>query len=425
MKNQFKGFYSPSTHNYKSMWESDKTLFVFDTNVLLNLYAYTKDTRKDFFKIMDKVSDRIWLPYHVGLEYQKNRLSIIKIEKSIFNQINKYIENIEKVSSLEKIKELKLHQRFPELESETENMVKKIHDTLKIYKKEVVSVNKLQPDVRSHDKIRTVIDTLFEEKVGEKPENQEWLDKLYKEGEKRYSNKFPPGYEDEKEKKDHKSFSYDGLNYIPMYGDLIIWKQIIEKAENSEYENLIFITDDVKEDWWYIIDSNGTKRIGARAELREEICNQTDINNFEILNTTMFLEDGNKFLDTTITSDSINETKKKFENERDKYRTISEIADRYTELEKYISKTSSLDEYQKSLKKDLDNIYDSDIYQKLFKDLYDLNVNNSYSIDEDYLKSLKDFYNIKVNNSYSIDEDYLKKLQELGKAFKDKKKKDD
>jgi len=68
MKELFKGFYTPSEKDIKKSWSDEKTLFVFDTNVLLNLYRYTEATRDDFFQIIDSISEKIWLPYHVGLE---------------------------------------------------------------------------------------------------------------------------------------------------------------------------------------------------------------------------------------------------------------------------------------------------------------------------------------------------------------------
>ena len=114
MKEIFNGFYTPSDKTIKKCWSDKKTLFIFDTNVLLNLYSYTAETRDDFFHIIEKISSKIWLPYHVGLEYQRNRLNIIKNEKKIFNDINIYLENIENNLETNKLQELKLKQRLPD-----------------------------------------------------------------------------------------------------------------------------------------------------------------------------------------------------------------------------------------------------------------------------------------------------------------------
>lgn len=51
-----------------------------------------------------------------------------------------------------------------------------------------------------------------------------------------------------------------------LYGDLIVWKQVIQKSKKDKI-NIILVTDDLKEDWWLKI--NG-KTIGPRFELIKE-----------------------------------------------------------------------------------------------------------------------------------------------------------
>lgn len=58
------------------------------------------------------------------------------------------------------------------------------------------------------------------------------------EGEMRYKKQIPPGFKDAKNK--------DGLR---KYSDLILWKEIIRYATEKK-ANVIFVTDDVKADWW-------------------------------------------------------------------------------------------------------------------------------------------------------------------------------
>jgi hypothetical protein len=81
MNDSFKGYYNTDSGKLKELWGSPETLFVFDTNVFLNLYGYAKQTRDDFFKIIEVLNERVWIPYHVGLEYQRRRLDVIKYEK--------------------------------------------------------------------------------------------------------------------------------------------------------------------------------------------------------------------------------------------------------------------------------------------------------------------------------------------------------
>ena len=95
---------------------------------------------------------------------------------------------------------------------------------------------------------------MFEGKVGT-PYTEEKLGKIYKEGEKRYKKKIPPGYKD---------IDKPGFE---IYGDLVLWFQVIDKAK-SEKRQIILIVDEKKEDWWF--KSKG-KIIGPRPELINEM----------------------------------------------------------------------------------------------------------------------------------------------------------
>lgn len=70
MKKLFPGYYRPSETDFASLW--DNCIFVFDANVLLNLYRYSTETSAELIDIMDKISDRLWLPFQVASEYQSH-----------------------------------------------------------------------------------------------------------------------------------------------------------------------------------------------------------------------------------------------------------------------------------------------------------------------------------------------------------------
>ena len=306
MKNTFKGFHNVPQDELEHLWKNDKTLFVFDANVLLNLYGYAKQTRDDFFKILESINEKLWIPYHAGLEYQNKRLSIIRREKVVFNDIEKNLAKIQNIFTND-FKQLELKRRFPKLSERTENLEKSISKSISDYKRSVLHWNKEQPCVRSHDGIREKLNNLFENKVGEKPVDQEWLNNLYKEGAERFKNKVPPGFKDtdKANKNNNTHFFYDGLNYERQYGDLIVWKQIIEKAKDDNVENIIFITDDAKDDWWYTIDSNGKKSVGPLAQLQAEIYSESKIASFQMYSTSSFMKDGESFMAVEVKESSI------------------------------------------------------------------------------------------------------------------------
>ena len=95
MKKEFRGYYSETESDLKKLWKSNHTIFVFDTNVLLNLYSYIPQTREDFYSIVSNIKNKIWMPYQVGIEYQNRRLHVIKNEKSTFQRLSKYVEDID------------------------------------------------------------------------------------------------------------------------------------------------------------------------------------------------------------------------------------------------------------------------------------------------------------------------------------------
>ncbi|MFM5550372.1 PIN-like domain-containing protein [Aeromonas veronii] len=310
----FKGFYNPNEAELNSAWKNENTLFVFDTNVFLNLYGYAEQTRNDFFELLTAISHNIWIPYQVGLEYQRRRLETIRDEKAIFIKINEHLDKIDKVFKCD-FEQLSLKRRFPKLHENTEKLQKEIQKSITSYKKSVSYWDEKQPCVRSHDFIREKLIEITEGKVGEKPENQDWLDKIYKEGEERYKNKIPPGFKDSaKANGNDRYFYFDELKYDRQYGDLILWKQLITKSSSPEIKNVIFITDDSKEDWWYILESRGKKQIGPHANLQNEIYREANLDIFYMYNTSSFLESGKKILNVGVHESSIKDAKNQFMN---------------------------------------------------------------------------------------------------------------
>ena len=79
MKDTFFEYNRLHEEEIKNLW--DRAIFIFDTNVLLNLYRYSDDTSKKFLETIVKLETRVWIPYQVGLEFNKNRLKVISEQK--------------------------------------------------------------------------------------------------------------------------------------------------------------------------------------------------------------------------------------------------------------------------------------------------------------------------------------------------------
>lgn len=305
MKNIFNGYYRPTEEEFDTLW--DNAIFIFDTNVLLNLYRYQSSTRDSLFKVIEDLVSRVWIPYHVGLEFQRNRLKVIAAQHKRYSEVQNIVSR--HVSDMKNnLNGLQLKKRHSHINPDQliENIEKIKSDfllELKVLEEKSISVN-------SDDEIRDRIDKLFNGKVGNPPSEQAELDNLFTEAKERYDKAIPPGFEDsEKDDKSPDEFTYAGITYKRKYGDIIIWKQIIGHAKKESLKDVIFITDDTKSDWWWKIDSTGEKTIGVRPELTDELSREAGVERFFVYKTDGFLRHANEKLNTEVTREAIEEVR--------------------------------------------------------------------------------------------------------------------
>lgn len=209
MKDLFKSFYKLDDSEFKVLWEN--AIFIFDTNILLNLYRYQSSTRDGLLDVLDKISDRIWIPYHVSLEYHRNRLTVIADQHKRFSEVRSVVSN--SISDMEKgLNSLQLKKRHSHISSD--KLLESMENIKNEFFSELDSLEQQSINLSSDDPILNKLNSLFFEKVGEPFSSQEDLDTLFKEGENRYSKKIAPGYLDsdkDKDKKKPDDFTYGGL----------------------------------------------------------------------------------------------------------------------------------------------------------------------------------------------------------------------
>ncbi|CED71530.1 putative uncharacterized phage protein [Aliivibrio wodanis] len=301
MKNIFKSFYQPADIELEELW--DKAIFVFDTNVLTNLYRYQSSTRESLLKVMEQLNDRVWIPHHVALEYQRNRLTVVGEQHKKFNDTKKIVESA--VSDLQKkLENLQLKKRHSHINPDS--LINGINELSQQFFKELDDLEADSIKVGTTDLLRDRLDNLFAEKVGEAP-SQECILSIEKEGKERFNKQIPPGYQDSnKAKNGNDSYIFSGVEYHRQYGDLIVWKQILEYVKLIDIKHLIFITDDNKEDWW---QKNQGKTISLRTELIDEIFRETNLKSFYAYKSESFLTNANKYLDENVSEEVIKEVK--------------------------------------------------------------------------------------------------------------------
>jgi hypothetical protein len=312
MKNKFIGFYELNKDEIEKIWKEGD--FIFDANSLLNLYRYSEQTSSDFLQILNKIKDQIYLPHQVGLEFHSNRFSVIEyINNSYEELLEEANDGINNLFDQSKNK----YSKHPVINIDE---LQKIKDKFLIeFKNELLKQKKSHVDFFKKDIFLDQITSLFDGKVGSEFSDDE-LEAIFKEGTSRYEKKIPPGYKDINKKN-------KGESHI--YGDLIIWKQLINHSKQKN-KSVVFITDDRKEDWWEI--QHG-KTIRPRQELISEFYNETGIR-ILIYSSDKFMEYAKeKNLVATLKQDSIKEVKD-IRKADVAYLTLNEILNK-RELGKY------------------------------------------------------------------------------------------
>ena len=122
---------------------------------------------------------------------------------------------------------------------------------------------------------------------------------IYKEGAKRFERQQPPGYEDAKQKEGEVRIWNDTI-IRREYGDLILWKQLLRYAGESELSHVILITSDEKPDWWWVVQSNGPKKLGPRPELVQEMTSTAHVKGFQMYTSLRFLEHAPRYLEIKV-----------------------------------------------------------------------------------------------------------------------------
>jgi hypothetical protein len=264
MKGEFPGWYAKTPEDLKALWEN--AIFVPDTNILLHLIRHSANVRTQLAAVFERKKDALWIPYQVGAEFQRRRLDVQQQTKDAYDKLTE-----EMTSSVNQARnKLNQYRAHPVIDFERELTALDVY--LADFEKRMTEARSKHPTEELAASFERVTE-LFTGRVGAKP-TEERLAAIRKEGEERYAKKIPPGFEDVKK----------GGEGGDKYGDLIIWKEMIEKAKAAK-RPIIFVTDDGKSDWWHI---HHGKKLGPHPYLVEEFLNATG-QQFHIYELPQFL----------------------------------------------------------------------------------------------------------------------------------------
>ncbi|MFT8632443.1 MAG: PIN-like domain-containing protein, partial [Liquorilactobacillus ghanensis] len=159
------------------------------------------------------------------------------------------------------------------------------------------SIHEIDEEMVEKENYTELFFELFSNKIGD-PFDQERIKEIEKEGANRYEQELPPGYKDASKDDSHVR-TFRNVWYHKKYGDLIIWNQILDYVkENDNLKNVVFVTEDKKADWMYIVHD---KKIGPRIELKSELLSKADAN-LIMLDTNNFLMQVNRNTEKLIQS---------------------------------------------------------------------------------------------------------------------------
>lgn len=263
MKSKLPEYYLP---DFSNLWKS--CTFVFDANVLLHLYRFTDASRDQFFSILGKYQDRVWLPHQFALEFHRNRPTVIQEQfvryAFVEAQVTKCMSDLSA--------SFKDSPSHPFIDSTS--IITPFESAHKAVLDVIAAARKSHPNfLHGDDSVLARIDAIFEGNIGTActPEESE---SICKAAQQRYRDKVPPGYKDIEKKQN-------------AYGDYIGWSQILAYAKANK-KSVVLISEDRKEDWWWKVPE-GNITVGPRPELRKEFFDVTGCE-FYLYRLSPFLE---------------------------------------------------------------------------------------------------------------------------------------
>lgn len=268
MREQFAIWYPRTADDY-ARFVTDGLIAV-DANVLLHLYRLTPDVRKDVLALFGRIGERLWIPHQVGLEFHRNRLTVIREQEQTEQKLRTAVD--ETADRLDQV--VNGFRDHPAIDKAAlRSIIDAGFAEIRTYLDAATTGSYLsvQAAMRS-DKVLDSITALFAGKVGE-PYSDDRMRELEAVAKDRFEQLIPPGYADKKK---------DGNRDC---GDYILWRQLLDEAAERKVP-VVFITNDQKEDWYRRIHGLTT---GPRFELVNEMQQEAGVD-FHAQTLALFID---------------------------------------------------------------------------------------------------------------------------------------
>ena len=260
---------------------SPETIVFVDTSMLFWLYKLGRRARVEFFDwVRADLKGRFFIPVWSAHEIQRHLVNDQASLTPIIKQRKTLIAALKEMTALTS---LHVDDDFPhekyadrsaylaELDRSTKELI------------EITGLSGIKPDWEkiSEDVVPFVNEHILTSNIFP------FLPSIREEFTARVEGRIPPGFRDDKTKKDNK------------FGDLMIWREIVECCVNTPAaRNVVLLSNDIKDDWVYrpptIIDAQGDRKSNQEAYetiltsplLAHELLTASAVEDFHILNAT-------------------------------------------------------------------------------------------------------------------------------------------
>ncbi len=224
MKNTFIEYHIPTQQEFKEA--QNNSLLVFDTSVLLDLYRGSSELQNAIKCLMLHAPERLFLPYHVGLEFHKNRM---KVKRDTWSSVASISSSIAKIRQPGNYRKKSIEQELFNMISDD---IEKLDNTVKQFLKQ------RQPNTKNcNDDILLFLENIFSEKTDGRFSDED-IKKFQEEYETAVSNnEYIAG---------RKDVNKDNGNN---FGDSLILRHMIRKAQEIK-KDITFVTSETKGDWF-------------------------------------------------------------------------------------------------------------------------------------------------------------------------------
>jgi predicted nucleic acid-binding protein len=271
----FDAYRTVSHDEYRSVLLSGMT--VLDANTLLDLYRYHESTREQLLAILTKLGNNLWVPNHAMAEFWHNRANVLEDPKDIEIAIKELDQEQSRYE--ERIRHWANRVGLsPDLQLQ---LLKKVTPAFTSLKDELRELGKddtlAEAGDTSKDPVVTRLASILHGRIGD-PTDIEIKRLVREDARQRAKDNRPPG-------------TKDATKNSNAEGDCLVWHETLQEAKRRGTD-VLFVTGDVKEDWWRI---ERGRRMGPHPELAREIRDVAGVRLFMLRPQSLLFHAGKAF----------------------------------------------------------------------------------------------------------------------------------